>query len=415
MFWSHSFIRPAILHSEPEAQRRLNGKVSVGSRSGRVRMELKVWVDGVVRVVCGLSLNTSCQEVVISLAQAIGQTGRYVLIRKLRGLERPLVADDCPMQLLAQMGQLAAEVQFVLRKTGPSLSEGPHRPSKESHRPLLVPSEPEPQHKGPQKALSFNLGPSTFPRRNRPSRNWSPSLEESAEENHPSDPEKEEMLRQILQQQTMLQDLEAQIEALEKDSELFEQKVTNSVVPDQIPDLTDDLQELEYRRKQYEVELMYGEDWAEELKVELEREQDMQRRLEQIHSSIDDQSYEIKVLQSRSDHLEQDLQDRAQTSAPSAEEEGARLTDEALRSLTQELHKRLQLGEDLDVALAETQWQLQTAEETDRLEQIDGLNKELRQCDLQQFIQQAGGNPYADQGGPLPVSEVQLSKTRVRK
>uniref|UniRef100_M4AH49 Ras association domain-containing protein 7-like n=1 Tax=Xiphophorus maculatus TaxID=8083 RepID=M4AH49_XIPMA len=319
-----------------------------------MEMELKVWVDGVVRVVCGLSLNTSCQEVVISLAQAIGQTGRYVLIRKLRGLERPLVADDCPMQLLAQMGQLAAEVQFVLRKTGPSLSEGPHRPSKESHRPLLVPSEPEPQHKGPQKALSFSLGPSTFPRRNRPT--------------------------------------------LEKDTELFEQKVTNSVVPDPIPDLTDDLQELEYRRKQYEVELMYGEDWEEELKVELEREQDMQRRLEQIHSSIDDQSYEIKVLQSRSDHLEQDLQDRAQTSAPSAEEEGARLTDEALRSLTQELHKRLQLGEDLDAAL----------------EQIDGLNKELRQCDLQQFIQQAGGNPYADQGAPLLVSEVQLSKTRVR-
>ena len=36
-------------------------------------MELKVWVDGVVRVVCGLSEETSCQDVVIALAQAIGQ------------------------------------------------------------------------------------------------------------------------------------------------------------------------------------------------------------------------------------------------------------------------------------------------------------------------------------------------------
>ncbi|XP_008404327.2 ras association domain-containing protein 7-like isoform X2 [Poecilia reticulata] len=402
----HSAVQPSS-SSQPETE-----KIE---QEGRVGMELKVWVDGVVRVVCGLSLNTSCQEVVISLAQAIGQTGRYVLVRKFRGSERPLVADDCPMQLLAQMGQLAAEVQFVLRKTGPSLSEGPHEPSKESQRPLLVPSEPEPHHKGPQKALSFNLGPSTFPRRNRPSRNWSPSLEESAEENHLSDSEKEEMLRQVLQQQEMLQDLEAQIEALEKDTELFEQKVTTSAAPDPIPDLTDDLQELEYRLKQYEVELMYGENWEEELKVELEREQDMQRRLEQIHSSIDDQSYEIKVLQSRSEHLQQDLQDRAQTSDPSAEEEEARLTDEALRSLTQELHKRLQLGEDLDAALAETQWKLQTAEETDRLQLIDGLKKELRQSDLQQFIQQAGGNPYADQAGPLPGTEVHLSKTRIRK
>lgn len=36
-------------------------------------MELKVWVDGVVRVVCGLSEETSCQDVVIALAQAIGK------------------------------------------------------------------------------------------------------------------------------------------------------------------------------------------------------------------------------------------------------------------------------------------------------------------------------------------------------
>lgn len=35
-------------------------------------MELKVWVEGVLRVVCGLSLSTSCQDVVITLAQAIG-------------------------------------------------------------------------------------------------------------------------------------------------------------------------------------------------------------------------------------------------------------------------------------------------------------------------------------------------------
>ncbi|MEQ2230810.1 hypothetical protein ILYODFUR_033136 [Ilyodon furcidens] len=342
-------------------------------------MELKVWVDGVIRVVCGLSLNTSCQEVVICLAQAIGQTGRYVLIRNFRGLERPLVADDCPMHMLAQMGQLAAEVHFILRRTGPSLSDGPHKPTKESHPLLVVPSEPELfKHKGPQKALTFNLGASTLPRRTKPSRNWSPTLGESAEEHAspgtfqdrpnsvkkpPYDPQNEEMFWQILQQQKMLHDLEVQIEALEKETELWEQKVTPSPVPDPTPDLTENLQQLEFRLKQHEVELMYGENWEAELKVEMEREQEMQRRLQQIHSSIDDQSYEIKVLQTRTDHLEQDLQDRAQTNSQSPEEEGVRLTNEALKSLTQELHNRLQLGEDLDTALAETEWNLQTAEE----------------------------------------------------
>lgn len=42
-------------------------------QSCRVAMELKVWVDGVLRVVCGLSEKTSCQDVVIALAKAMGK------------------------------------------------------------------------------------------------------------------------------------------------------------------------------------------------------------------------------------------------------------------------------------------------------------------------------------------------------
>lgn len=38
-----------------------------------------MWVDGVQRVVCGLSEETSCQDVVIALAQAIGKHLAYVL------------------------------------------------------------------------------------------------------------------------------------------------------------------------------------------------------------------------------------------------------------------------------------------------------------------------------------------------
>ena len=37
-------------------------------------MELKVWVDGVQRVVCGVTEATTCHDVVIALAQAIGRT-----------------------------------------------------------------------------------------------------------------------------------------------------------------------------------------------------------------------------------------------------------------------------------------------------------------------------------------------------
>lgn len=35
-------------------------------------MEVKVFVDGIPRVVCGVTEETTCQEVVIALAQALG-------------------------------------------------------------------------------------------------------------------------------------------------------------------------------------------------------------------------------------------------------------------------------------------------------------------------------------------------------
>ncbi|XP_005747650.1 ras association domain-containing protein 8-like isoform X4 [Pundamilia nyererei] len=333
-------------------------------------MELKVWVEGVVRVVSGLSLNTSCQDVVIALAQAIGQTGRYILILKLRGNERHLVADDCPLQHLAQLGQLATEVQFVLRRTGPSLSEGPDTSANERRLPLSRPSEPEPlKRREPQKALTFSLGPSTLPKRNKPKKDWSRSPRSSPElraspvsfldpvnsmKTNPSYP-KDEVFRDILQQQRRLQDLEIQLQDLERETELWEQKWSS---PEVTLAFAEELEELQWRVRQNEVELMQTEDWEKALQAEMEREQGMHRRLDQIHSSINDQSYEITTLQTRSAHLEEDLQVRVQTQSSLTAQQ-----DESLKSLKQELHNRLQLGEELDVRLAESQQEMETAEE----------------------------------------------------
>ncbi|XP_051234767.1 ras association domain-containing protein 7 isoform X2 [Dicentrarchus labrax] len=381
-------------------------------------MELKVWVDGVVRVVCGLSLTTSCQDVVIALAQAIGQTGRYILILKLRGTERQLVADDCPLQHLAQLGQLGAEVQFVLRRTGPSLSDGPDTPSRERHLPLPRPSEPEPlKRKEPQKALTFSLGPSTFPRRTKPNRAWSPSPRASPEPRASPvsflDPlyssAKEEAFRQILQQQRRLQDLEIQLQALERETEVREREILSAPAPSLVP--AGELEELERRLRQNEAELMHRENWEEQLQEEMDREQEMHRRLHQIHSSVEDHSYQIKDLRARSAHLEQDLKLIARRNST---REGPRQPDEALEPLKQELHHRRQQGEELDAALTETQRELRAAEEKlqDRYQMIEELNKELRQCNLQQFIQQTG-SPHADQTNSLPFTDVYLSNAGI--
>ncbi len=87
----------------------------------------------------------------------------------------------------------------------------------------------------------------------------------------------------------------------------------------------------------------------------------MHRRLNQIHSLVDDHSYQMKELQARLAHLEQDIQHRAQRPRSQM---GTRQLEEALRPLKQELHHRVQQGEELDTTLSETQRKLQAAEES---------------------------------------------------
>ncbi|XP_029354000.1 ras association domain-containing protein 7-like [Echeneis naucrates] len=389
-------------------------------------MELKVWVEGVVRVVCGVSLDTSCQDVVIALAQAIGQTGRYILILKLRGNETHLVAEDCPLQHLAQLGQLALEVQFILRRTGPSLSEGQNTSVRERFPPLAQPSEPEPfKYKGPQKALTFNLGPSTLPKRIKPNRDWSPSPRHSPETRESpvpfldtantvtvvsTDPFKEEVFRQILQQQRILQNLEVQLQALERETEVWEDVMSSAPVPGLPLDLAEELEELEQHLRQNKAELMNRVRWEEQLQEELDREQDMYRRLHQIQSSVDDQIADIMALQAHSGHLEQDLELAVHRHSMAVTQQHK----EALEPLRHELDKRLQQGEELGATVSETQRRLQTAKEIlqERWELIEDLNTELRHCNLQQFIQRTS-SPNPDQLTSLPVNEVYLSNAGI--
>lgn len=81
-------------------------------------MELKVWVDGIKRVVCGVTDNTTCQDIVIALAQAMGRTGRFTLIEKWRENERPLAPTECPLLVLQKWGEFASEVKLVLYESG---------------------------------------------------------------------------------------------------------------------------------------------------------------------------------------------------------------------------------------------------------------------------------------------------------
>lgn len=80
-------------------------------------MELKVWVDGIQRVICGVSETTTCQDVVYALAHATGQTGRFTLVERWRHNERLLPPQEYPLKVLNKWGEYANDVQFILRRS----------------------------------------------------------------------------------------------------------------------------------------------------------------------------------------------------------------------------------------------------------------------------------------------------------
>ncbi|XP_029974029.1 ras association domain-containing protein 8 [Salarias fasciatus] len=83
-------------------------------------MEVKVSVDGIPRVVCGVTRETTCQEVVLALAQALGQPGRYNLREKFKEFERCMTPDERLLETLERYGEQAKEVQLILFHNGPS-------------------------------------------------------------------------------------------------------------------------------------------------------------------------------------------------------------------------------------------------------------------------------------------------------
>ncbi|XP_006789633.1 ras association domain-containing protein 7-like [Neolamprologus brichardi] len=373
-------------------------------------MELKVWVDGVVRVVCGLSEETSCQDVVIALAQAIGQTGRYVLIQRLRDSERQLLATEKPLESLAKLGQHGNEVQFFLRRTGPSSSDGPGS-KQERPNPLPLPKHPEPEplkRSQPKKALTFNLGPSSSPKtkakqfkrspQDSPEQRASPSPSSSPLSPHmsspspslPIGPSKDEVFRKVLQQQERLRAIEAQLEALERESHTWERPYP-SPCPSPVSDarLQDEMDALEQAMRRNQAELAHEQYWEEELKAEVESERGMRRKLGELHTKLDDCGRRLHEFSVRSAQLEEEIQRETQTQGKATGPE------ESFDVVREELQSQERHGTELEEQLSETDKALEKAESLlqDKQDELEELNKELRQCNLQQFIQQAGVLP----------------------
>ncbi|XP_075610954.1 ras association domain-containing protein 7 isoform X1 [Balearica regulorum gibbericeps] len=341
-------------------------------------MELKVWVDGIQRVVCGVSEQTTCQEVVIALARAIGQTGRYVLVQKLREKERQLLPLECPLESLAKCGQYANDVQFVLRRTGPSVAErpssegAPQAPERTFIRASL-PIKPRPagmdapRSRESKKSMTFNLGPTGSGDPFAVSR-WRHQAREGMdlEGGGVLQPSKEELFRRVLWQQEQLHSLEAHGDTLETDLRLWERG--------RLVGQEDEILYLEHLVRRNETELGEEEFWQSELRLEKECERERQERVRSLRASLEEYTQRIYELSARTEALQEEIQwemaERTKRGKETPVPSPTELEDMAAK-MKRDLEAKVKQGTQLESNLACVEKALEEAERNLQLYQPD--------------------------------------------
>ncbi|XP_069012847.1 ras association domain-containing protein 8b isoform X3 [Embiotoca jacksoni] len=295
-------------------------------------MELKVWVDGVQRIVCGVTEFTTCQEVVIALAQAIGRTGRYTLIEKWRETERHLAPNENPVVSLNKWGQYASDVQLILQRTGPSVSERPTSdglarvPERGLYRQSLPPlaklrpsgtdrslKRKEPKRKsltftGGAKGLRDLFGKSRDAEAKQPPQHGV-SLNLSRVggggiASVPGSPSRE-LGRLVQLQRDKLQALESRVLGCEAELRDWEDATGE---PGEEGNLEEELLLLEQQARRNDAEMEEEEFWQNELQIEQESERQLRQQLAELQARVRDCEAKLSEYLARVQEKEQELE-----------------------------------------------------------------------------------------------------------
>lgn len=323
-------------------------------------------------------------------------------MQRLREKERQLLPQECPVGAQATCGQFANDVQFVLRRTGPSLSGRPSSdncppPERCPVRASLPPKPWAAPGREPHRALTFNLGcPKLVP---------SPSIPEP----------------------------------------------TALVGP--TPDCFADLQSLELRIQRNAEELGHEAFWEQELRREQAREREGLARLQALSAATAEHAAQLEALDAQACALEAELRLAAEALGPPS------ATASATERLRQDLAVQERHSVEMQGTLALVSRALEAAEHALQVspgdlapvnsllhsqsvntppatrgyrksrrgkegqglipegpvcpqaqaQELEELNRELRQCNLQQFIQQTGAAL-----APPPQLDRTIPSTQVR-
>ncbi|XP_074534263.1 ras association domain-containing protein 8 isoform X2 [Halichoeres trimaculatus] len=392
-------------------------------------MELKVWVDGVQRVVCGVTEATTCQEVVIALAQAIGRTGRYTLVEKWRDTERHLAPHESPVASLNTWGQYAGDVQLILLRTGPTLtdrppSEGPplrgperglHRQSLPPLAKLRHPNDRSLRRREPRrKSLTFTGAPRGL----REILSGGRVVEAEAKRrillgngvnhHHAGPPmgtaspglwacRMEDLVRLVGIQRETLNVLEKKLEAYEAELQVWAEG-RGGRGGGCIRDLgggggglIEEILRLEKHLRKNEVEMEEEEFWATELQIELESERQLEERLQELRGRLQGCELEIEEKLAmgvetglEEERLQRERQETQWVSEAEARAQVLRVKAE-LKSQERQAVQLESSSRAVDRSIGQSSKKLQ-----DMQHELEQLTKELRQVNLQQFIKQTG-------------------------
>ncbi|XP_030646591.1 ras association domain-containing protein 8 [Chanos chanos] len=406
-------------------------------------MELKVWVDGVQRVVCGVTEATTCQEVVIALAQAIGRTGRYTLIEKWRDTERHLAPHECPVASLNTWGQYAGDVQLILHRNGPSLterppSEGPvlrgperglHRQSLPLMAKLRAPGDLSLRRREPRrKSLTFTGGPRSLRdilsggRASDSNARWQAVLVNNSQNVASVSPRllsgrMEDLTRLVRLQRETLGVLDRRMKAYEMELQMWAERSRSGGGGGggESGGLAEELMYLEKQLRDNQIEMEEEEFWASELQIEMESERQLEERLQELQERL--QVCEVELAQRlnglkdleaqlEAERLQMEMKETQQFSQVEVQAKLQRVRTE-LKIQTQHLAQLESSCRTVDRSLGQSDKRLQESHY-----ELEQLTKELRQVNLQQFIQQTGTKVTVLPVEPIEEEEEEANHTK---
>jgi hypothetical protein len=86
-------------------------------------MDLRVYVDGIARIICDLTRTTTVHDIIIALAQYKGRAGRYSLIERAPdGTQRTLSPNELTSELIHH-----PDWAYILRQNSSNLDVSNHQ------------------------------------------------------------------------------------------------------------------------------------------------------------------------------------------------------------------------------------------------------------------------------------------------